>query len=35
MSLPTDLANDAQFLRYSKTNPLVKVGSPGVPPEGN
>jgi hypothetical protein len=33
LNLPTQPGDDAQFLRYPRTSPLVKVGSPGVPPE--
>ena len=32
VSVPDDPSNDAKFLRYPKTSPLSKVGSPGLPP---
>jgi hypothetical protein len=32
LGLPTDAADDAQFLRYPATSPLKAAGSPGVPP---
>jgi serine/threonine protein kinase len=32
VKLPMNPSNNAQFLRYNKNSPLVKVGSPGVPP---